>query len=91
MRYSTKWRQSYRYQIKEQVGGFFRHIHKKIILGTNYDPGVQLVPSASADTKLVLKLLGILNFFKYAQNDFGILKSETLVQKLVNLSILQTF
>ena len=64
---------------------------KKSYLGTNYDPGVQLVPSASADTKLVLKLLGILNFFKYAQNDFGILKSETLVQKLVNLSILQTF
>ena len=62
---------------------------KKSYLGTNYDPGVQLVPSASADTKLVLsilKLLGILNFFKYAQNDFGILKSETLVQKLVNWS-----
>ena len=52
------------------------------------------MPSPSADPKFVLsilKFLSMLNFLKYTQNNFGILKSEILLHKLDHLSILKTF
>ena len=52
------------------------------------------MPSPSADSKFVssvLKSFKHARFFKYTQNNFGILKSKILLLKLAHLSIPKTF
>ena len=50
----------------------------------------KLMPSPSANPKFVLSALKFFKqaqFFKCAQNNFGLLKSEILLHKLAHLSI----